>query len=65
MDLKTLVNRIPRHLMASIKNIRLSPDLGYGTGRFETAYDLKRWLASEHAELFQRSGEKPNVTLRN
>ena len=44
MDLKTLVNKIPYHLTVAIKNVRLSPSMGYHSASFESLLELKRWL---------------------
>lgn len=63
MDLKTMVRQIPPHLKMMVKNIKLSPSLGYeAEARFEDLQALDRWLATGVGEAY-RCGTDVNVTL--
>ncbi len=62
MDLKTLVRLIPPHLKMMVKNIKLSPQIGYvAYALFEDLQALDRWLKTGVGESY-RQGEVP-VTL--
>jgi hypothetical protein len=62
MDLKTMVNKIPFHLMVTIKNVRLSPAMGYHSANFESLLELKRWLVAPASDQYRLPGDV-NVSL--
>ena len=62
MDLKTLVNKIPFHLTVAIKNVRLSPSMGYHSASFESLLELKRWLVVPSSDQYRLPGDT-NVSL--
>jgi hypothetical protein len=69
----TLLETIPPRLRLRIRGVRLSPALGYQTGRqFHTAEQLLKWLKPDQqmlqdrswpAESFRHKGFRKTLTL--
>lgn len=65
MTLEQLLDCLPHHLKLAVKDVRLSPNLGFSyPARFETLLDASRWVKSEAANRYRLQGEQPpQVTL--